>query len=205
MAGNAGTGARRKRAGKGGPNPVDVHVGTRVRLRRTLLGMSQEKLAKAVNLTFQQIQKYERGANRIGASRMYDLAHVLDVRIPWRVDGRAAQAPGERSDVRRHYPKPGFVIIPPQSTMPPPGRDDLEVVGAPWFAKVLAARAAPPMIRWAVAASAGVRPRICRLPSGPSTTRRRPVNVRRTRATRSSVAVRRSMRPSTVAASMRSA
>jgi transcriptional regulator with XRE-family HTH domain len=60
-------------------DPVDVHVGSRVRLRRTLLGLSQEKLGEAVGLTFQQIQKYERGANRIGASRMYDLAHVLDV------------------------------------------------------------------------------------------------------------------------------
>ena len=55
----------------GKPNPVDIHVGSRVRLRRTLLGLSQEKLGEAVGLTFQQIQKYERGANRIGASRMY--------------------------------------------------------------------------------------------------------------------------------------
>ena len=62
-------------------DPVDVHVGSRVRLRRTLLGLSQEKLGEAVGLTFQQIQKYERGANRIGASRMYDLAHVLDVPV----------------------------------------------------------------------------------------------------------------------------
>ncbi|MBT3916838.1 MAG: helix-turn-helix transcriptional regulator [Rhodospirillaceae bacterium] len=62
-------------------DPVDVHVGSRVRLRRTLLGLSQEKLGEAVGLTFQQIQKYERGANRIGASRMYDLSHVLDVPV----------------------------------------------------------------------------------------------------------------------------
>src|SRR5262245_8084214 len=62
-------------------DPVDVHVGSRVRLRRTLLGLSQERLGEAVGLTFQQIQKYERGANRIGASRMYDLAHVLDVPV----------------------------------------------------------------------------------------------------------------------------
>jgi transcriptional regulator with XRE-family HTH domain len=64
-------------------DPVDVHVGSRVRLRRTLLGLSQEKLGEAVGLTFQQIQKYERGANRIGASRMYDLAHVLDVPVAY--------------------------------------------------------------------------------------------------------------------------
>ncbi|KKJ77177.1 transcriptional regulator [Kiloniella litopenaei] len=67
--------------GKGKPNPVDVHVGSRVRLRRTLLGMSQEKLGEAIGLTFQQVQKYERGANRVGASRLYDLARVLEVPV----------------------------------------------------------------------------------------------------------------------------
>src|ERR1041384_6651710 len=60
------------------PNPTDVHVGSRLRLRRTLLGMSQEKLGEAIGLTFQQVQKYERGANRIGASRLWDLSRVLD-------------------------------------------------------------------------------------------------------------------------------
>ena len=69
----------RSRSGK--PNPVDVHVGSRVRLRRTLLGLSQEKLADAIGLTFQQVQKYERGANRIGASRLYELSRVLDVPV----------------------------------------------------------------------------------------------------------------------------
>jgi transcriptional regulator with XRE-family HTH domain len=69
------------------PNPVDVHVGSRVRLRRTLLGMSQEKLGKAVSLTFQQIQKYERGANRIGSSRLYQLATILDVPVSFFFDG----------------------------------------------------------------------------------------------------------------------
>ncbi|MCK8784079.1 helix-turn-helix domain-containing protein [Roseomonas sp. NAR14] len=62
-------------------SPIDVHVGTRVRLRRTLLGMSQERLGEALGLTFQQVQKYERGVNRIGASRLFDLARVLDVPI----------------------------------------------------------------------------------------------------------------------------
>src|ERR1041384_5108638 len=70
-------------ASKGFPNPIDVHVGTRVRLRRTLLGMSQEKLGEAIGLTFQQVQKYERGANRIGASRLYDLSRVLDVPVSY--------------------------------------------------------------------------------------------------------------------------
>ena len=63
------------------PSPIDVHVGSRVRLRRTLLGMSQEKLGEALGLTFQQVQKYERGVNRIGASRLFDLSRVLDVPI----------------------------------------------------------------------------------------------------------------------------
>src|ERR1051325_5850247 len=65
------------------PNPIDVHVGSRVRLRRTLLGMSQEKLGEAIGLTFQQVQKYERGANRIGASRLFDLSRVLDVPVSY--------------------------------------------------------------------------------------------------------------------------
>ena len=69
-----------------GPNPVDIHVGSRVRLRRTLLGMSQEKLARAIGLTFQQVQKYERGANRIGASRLHELSQVLDVPVSFFFD-----------------------------------------------------------------------------------------------------------------------
>ncbi|WP_246423461.1 helix-turn-helix domain-containing protein [Roseospira goensis] len=71
--------SNRGRTASGKPNPVDVHVGGRVRLRRTLLGLSQERLGEAIGLTFQQVQKYERGANRIGASRLWDLSRVLDV------------------------------------------------------------------------------------------------------------------------------
>jgi len=72
------------------PSPVDVHVGSRVRLRRTLLGMSQEKLGNAIGLTFQQVQKYERGANRIGASRLFDLSRVLDVPVAFFFEEMAA-------------------------------------------------------------------------------------------------------------------
>ncbi len=68
------------------PHQVDVHVGSRVRLRRTLLGMSQEKLGDALGLTFQQVQKYERGANRIGSSRLYELSQILDVPISFFFD-----------------------------------------------------------------------------------------------------------------------
>jgi transcriptional regulator with XRE-family HTH domain len=74
-------GESEKKYSSGRPNPVDIHVGARVRLRRTLLGMSQEKLGDAIGLTFQQVQKYERGANRIGASRLFHLSRVLDVPI----------------------------------------------------------------------------------------------------------------------------
>ncbi len=69
--------------GTGKPHPVDVHVGARVRIRRTLLGMSQTTLGEAIGLTFQQVQKYERGMNRIGSSRLYDLSRVLDVPVEY--------------------------------------------------------------------------------------------------------------------------
>jgi len=85
----------------GKPNPIDVHVGSRVRLRRTLLGMSQEKLGEAIGLTFQQVQKYERGANRIGASRLFDLSRVLDVPVSFFFDDmpdEAAAAPVDDED-----------------------------------------------------------------------------------------------------------
>ncbi len=68
------------------PNPVDVHVGLRIRLRRKELGVSQEKLAEAIGLTFQQVQKYERGSNRISASRLLEFSKVLDVSIPYFFD-----------------------------------------------------------------------------------------------------------------------
>jgi transcriptional regulator with XRE-family HTH domain len=78
----------------GKPSPVDVHVGSRVRLRRTLLGMSQEKLGEAIGLTFQQVQKYERGANRIGASRLFELSQVLDVPVAFFFDDMSAITSG---------------------------------------------------------------------------------------------------------------
>ncbi len=64
---------------KKAPNPIDRHVGSRVRMRRILLGMSQEKLGEALGLTFQQIQKYEKGTNRIGASRLQQISRTLNV------------------------------------------------------------------------------------------------------------------------------
>lgn len=67
-------------------SPIDTHVGARIRLRRTMLGMSQERLGEALGLTFQQVQKYERGVNRVGASRLFDLSRVLDVPISFFFD-----------------------------------------------------------------------------------------------------------------------
>ena len=86
----------RRKADK--PDPVDVQVGARVRLRRNMLGMSQERLGEKLGLTFQQVQKYERGANRIGASRLYELSRVLDVPVAFFFDDvdpvRAPAIPG---------------------------------------------------------------------------------------------------------------
>lgn len=80
------------------PNPIDRHVGSRVRMRRVILGMSQEKLGEALGLTFQQIQKYEKGINRIGASRLFDLSQVLAVPVQFFYEelavGGAANAVG---------------------------------------------------------------------------------------------------------------
>lgn len=69
------------------PNPVDIHVGSRVRLRRLLLGLSQDKLGEELGVTFQQVQKYERGANRIGASRLFRVSQVLGVPVGFFFDG----------------------------------------------------------------------------------------------------------------------
>jgi transcriptional regulator with XRE-family HTH domain len=71
------------------PHPVDLHVGSRVRSRRAELGMSQEKLASELGLTFQQVQKYERAANRISASRLYYMSQVLGVDVPYFYEGYA--------------------------------------------------------------------------------------------------------------------
>ena len=69
------------------PHPVDVHVGRRLRLKRTILGLSQEAVGKEIGVTFQQIQKYERGINRMGASRLYDFSKTLGVPVSYFFDG----------------------------------------------------------------------------------------------------------------------
>ena len=69
------------------PNPIDIHVGSRIRLRRTMLGMSQEKLGESLGITFQQIQKYEKGTNRIGSSRMHQIALILQMPVSFFFEG----------------------------------------------------------------------------------------------------------------------
>ena len=76
-------GTVRGRLSDGAPNPIDVHVGSQLKLRRIFLGLSQERLADELGITFQQVQKYEKGLNRIGASRLWDLAQVLGVSVAY--------------------------------------------------------------------------------------------------------------------------
>ncbi len=88
--------------GTGKPHPIDVYVGARVRQRRVLLGMNQTKLGDALGMSFQQVQKYEKGANRIGSSRLYDLSRVLDLSIEHFFEDMspavAASSPAARAD-----------------------------------------------------------------------------------------------------------
>ncbi|MEP2980014.1 MAG: helix-turn-helix domain-containing protein [Lentilitoribacter sp.] len=81
------------KANKKKPNPIDVHVGSRIRLRRTMLSMSQEKLGEALGITFQQIQKYEKGTNRVGASRLQNISSVLNVPVSFFFE----DAPGDQA------------------------------------------------------------------------------------------------------------
>lgn len=114
--GQDGTGDQGERGGARRPNPVDLHVGGRVRLRRMILGMSQEKLGDLLNLTFQQVQKYEKGINRIGAGRLFDLARVLGVPVSFFYDefrpsvGAAGLAVGFEDPPRGERPPEDFVI-----------------------------------------------------------------------------------------------
>lgn len=89
---NGYSGIKKKLSGP--PNPIDVHVGNKLRLRRNMLGMSQEQLGKAAGLTFQQIQKYERGVNRISASRLFQIANLLGVSVSYFFDELEKQKEG---------------------------------------------------------------------------------------------------------------
>lgn len=106
MASDIGSAAAERGEKESRPSPIDVHVGTRIRLRRTLMGMSQERLGEALGLTFQQVQKYERGVNRVGASRLFDLSRVLDVPVSFFFDdipGATPEAAGGVVGARRAW------------------------------------------------------------------------------------------------------
>ncbi len=92
---------------KSGPNPTDKHVGSRVRMRRMMLSMSQEKLGDAIGLTFQQVQKYEKGTNRIAPSRLQHIAQILQVPIAWFFEG--APGVGAPANSNGTAPTPAFV------------------------------------------------------------------------------------------------
>jgi transcriptional regulator with XRE-family HTH domain len=93
---------------KKAPNPIDRHVGSRVRMRRMMLNMSQEKLGDALGLTFQQVQKYEKGTNRIGASRLQQISLILQVPVSFFFEG-APSIPGSPTDGMGDAPSPAYV------------------------------------------------------------------------------------------------
>jgi transcriptional regulator with XRE-family HTH domain len=93
---------------KKAPNPIDKHVGSRVRMRRMMLNMSQEKLGDALGLTFQQVQKYEKGTNRIGASRLQQIANILQVPVSFFFEG-APHIPGTPTSGLSEAPSPAYV------------------------------------------------------------------------------------------------
>jgi len=93
---------------KKSPNPTDKHVGNQVRMRRMMLGMSQERLGDALGISFQQVQKYEKGANRIGAGRMQQISNILQAPIEFFFDGGPV-IPGHRSAGLTEAPTPNYV------------------------------------------------------------------------------------------------
>ncbi|HEY4404799.1 MAG TPA: helix-turn-helix domain-containing protein [Xanthobacteraceae bacterium] len=96
---------------KKAPNPIDKHVGSRVRMRRMMLSMSQEKLGGALGLTFQQVQKYEKGTNRIGASRLQQISHILQVPVAFFFEGAPTYHPqsGDGAEGMGEAPSPSYV------------------------------------------------------------------------------------------------
>jgi transcriptional regulator with XRE-family HTH domain len=90
-------------------NPIDAQVGNRVRLRRMLIGMSQERLGELLGLTFQQVQKYEKGVNRIGAGRLFEVSRILGVGIDYFYEGVNSQLAGGFTDVQSSPPVMEFV------------------------------------------------------------------------------------------------
>ena len=95
---------RRSRVRRDGPHPVDVHVGSRIRQRRTLLAMNQTALAEPLGLTFQQVQKYEGGANRVSSSRLFEMSRILDVPVEWFFEDMDAETAAATSRIDTGQP-----------------------------------------------------------------------------------------------------
>jgi transcriptional regulator with XRE-family HTH domain len=94
---------------KKAPNPIDKHVGSRVRMRRMMLSMSQEKLGDALSLTFQQVQKYEKGTNRIGASRLQQISNILQVPVAFFFEGAPDVSGGRSASDGKDAPSPAYI------------------------------------------------------------------------------------------------
>lgn len=107
------------------PHPVDTHVGRRLRLKRTILGMSQEAIGKQIGVTFQQIQKYERGINRMGASRLYDFAKALGVQVSYFFEGFGDYALDDNAAMAAAEPNAGSFEYEPVNN-----RETLEIMRA---------------------------------------------------------------------------
>jgi transcriptional regulator with XRE-family HTH domain len=101
--------AEEKWMAKKAPNPIDKHVGSRVRMRRMMLSMSQEKLGDALGLTFQQVQKYEKGTNRIGASRLQQISNILQVPVAFFFEGAPDLTGGRGQGGGKDAPSPAYV------------------------------------------------------------------------------------------------
>ncbi len=118
----------RTKTDESGPNPVDIYVGSKVKSRRLILGLSQEDLAKSIGLTFQQVQKYERGTNRISVSRLVDICKVLKVQIDYFFDGSFSVArAGNRNLALKGFSDTKQDALEPDPLMK---RDVLELVRA---------------------------------------------------------------------------
>ena len=115
-----------------GPDPVDIHVGKRIKLRRTLLRISQEQLASDIGVTFQQVQKYESGHNRVSASRLFDISCVLDYPISCFFEDLGANTTGERTLPTSRSSEGVGENIEPLDSDPMQRTETLELVRAYW-------------------------------------------------------------------------
>ena len=117
----------KKQSSRKGPNPIDIHVGARVRLRRNQLGLTLMTLAKAVGVTYQQLQKYERGVNRVGASRLFNLGRALDVPISFFFEDLSPAAAGGGKRRTRGLSEAPAAVLEPDSLSK---RETVELVRA---------------------------------------------------------------------------